>query len=409
MILLSKVFPTLDCASCISTPKMAATIHHPNIDVLTYSEVEGIERRRRRRLRGHESQKPKFVDGRLHRLPPVRDGLHRRRARRVQRRHGARGAPPTSPSRRRCPRRPSSSAPASRPARTRARPASRPTATSPSSAAASTRRPSTWSGGDTSRREPRARLLRALRGGVHPRRARGPAPDPPAQALHRRPHYAADGRPGIERARAERQEGGRRRLGPGRPHRRLAAGPQGLRRQDLRGGARRPAACCASASPPTACPTTSSTRHRQRHRSRRRDRDGRPRRRPGRRSRTQGFDAVLVATGTHEAVELGVPGEDLAGVLSAIDFLRRRQARRGRRPGRQDGRRGRRRQRRHRRGAHRPSAGRRVSRDGLAGESLERDARPRLGGRGGARGGRRPVALRHRRTSSARAACGASS
>ncbi|MFH1474596.1 MAG: FAD-dependent oxidoreductase, partial [Chloroflexota bacterium] len=43
MILLSKVFPTLDCASCISTPKMAATIHHPNITALTYSEVEGIE------------------------------------------------------------------------------------------------------------------------------------------------------------------------------------------------------------------------------------------------------------------------------------------------------------------------------------------------------------------------------
>ena len=42
MILLSKVFPTLDCASCISTPKMGATIHHPNIDVLTYAEVEGI-------------------------------------------------------------------------------------------------------------------------------------------------------------------------------------------------------------------------------------------------------------------------------------------------------------------------------------------------------------------------------
>src|SRR5664280_3267353 len=42
MILLSKVFPTLDCASCISTPKMGATIHNPNIDVLTYAEVEGI-------------------------------------------------------------------------------------------------------------------------------------------------------------------------------------------------------------------------------------------------------------------------------------------------------------------------------------------------------------------------------
>ena len=42
MILLSKVFPTLDCASCISTPKMGATIHHPNNDVHTYADVEGI-------------------------------------------------------------------------------------------------------------------------------------------------------------------------------------------------------------------------------------------------------------------------------------------------------------------------------------------------------------------------------
>jgi heterodisulfide reductase subunit A-like polyferredoxin len=42
MILLSKVFPTLDCASCISTPKMAAVSHHPNVTVYTYSEVEHI-------------------------------------------------------------------------------------------------------------------------------------------------------------------------------------------------------------------------------------------------------------------------------------------------------------------------------------------------------------------------------
>jgi len=42
MILLSKVFPTLDCASCISTPKMGATVHHPNITVFTYSEVDSI-------------------------------------------------------------------------------------------------------------------------------------------------------------------------------------------------------------------------------------------------------------------------------------------------------------------------------------------------------------------------------
>ena len=43
-ILLSKVFPTLDCASCISTPKMAATAHHPQISLMAYSEVDGITR-----------------------------------------------------------------------------------------------------------------------------------------------------------------------------------------------------------------------------------------------------------------------------------------------------------------------------------------------------------------------------
>lgn len=44
MVLLSKVFPTLDCASCISTPKMASTAHHPNITVLTSSEVREIRK-----------------------------------------------------------------------------------------------------------------------------------------------------------------------------------------------------------------------------------------------------------------------------------------------------------------------------------------------------------------------------
>ena len=42
MILLSKVFPTLDCASCISTPKMAIAGGHPNIDLRVYSEVKQI-------------------------------------------------------------------------------------------------------------------------------------------------------------------------------------------------------------------------------------------------------------------------------------------------------------------------------------------------------------------------------
>ncbi len=44
MISLSKVFPTLDCASCICTPKMAAAAHHENITIMTYSEVERAQR-----------------------------------------------------------------------------------------------------------------------------------------------------------------------------------------------------------------------------------------------------------------------------------------------------------------------------------------------------------------------------
>lgn len=44
MIGLSKVFPTLDCCSCICTPRMAEAAHHPNITILTHAEVQGIER-----------------------------------------------------------------------------------------------------------------------------------------------------------------------------------------------------------------------------------------------------------------------------------------------------------------------------------------------------------------------------
>jgi len=44
MIGLSKVFPTLDCASCITTPKMAAAAHHPNIVLHTYTEVASVQR-----------------------------------------------------------------------------------------------------------------------------------------------------------------------------------------------------------------------------------------------------------------------------------------------------------------------------------------------------------------------------
>ena len=61
MIALSKVFPTLDCASCITTPKMSAAAHHPNIEILTSTVVEAIEPLER----GHRvrvTRKPTYVN-----------------------------------------------------------------------------------------------------------------------------------------------------------------------------------------------------------------------------------------------------------------------------------------------------------------------------------------------------------
>lgn len=43
MITLSKVFPTLDCCSCITTPKMSSVAHHPNIHLLTYCELQSFK------------------------------------------------------------------------------------------------------------------------------------------------------------------------------------------------------------------------------------------------------------------------------------------------------------------------------------------------------------------------------
>ena len=39
---LDKTFPTLDCSACILTPKMVDVARHPNIELLTYSEVTNI-------------------------------------------------------------------------------------------------------------------------------------------------------------------------------------------------------------------------------------------------------------------------------------------------------------------------------------------------------------------------------
>jgi heterodisulfide reductase subunit A len=43
MAQLDKTFPTLDCSSCILTPRMADVARHANIDLMTYSEVVSVE------------------------------------------------------------------------------------------------------------------------------------------------------------------------------------------------------------------------------------------------------------------------------------------------------------------------------------------------------------------------------
>jgi heterodisulfide reductase subunit A len=61
MITLSKVFPTLDCCSCITTPKMSAVAHHPNIRLYTYCEVQSVNENGN----GFDvaiTQKPRYVD-----------------------------------------------------------------------------------------------------------------------------------------------------------------------------------------------------------------------------------------------------------------------------------------------------------------------------------------------------------
>lgn len=65
MILLSKVFPTLDCASCISTPKMAATVNHPNVKVMVYAEVEQITKVAGGNFTASIRKKPTFVNSGL--------------------------------------------------------------------------------------------------------------------------------------------------------------------------------------------------------------------------------------------------------------------------------------------------------------------------------------------------------
>jgi len=61
MILLSKVFPTLDCAACITTPKVSETARHPNIKVHTLTQVEEITRDAKGMFSVSLKKKPRYV------------------------------------------------------------------------------------------------------------------------------------------------------------------------------------------------------------------------------------------------------------------------------------------------------------------------------------------------------------
>ncbi|MBI9083395.1 MAG: CoB--CoM heterodisulfide reductase iron-sulfur subunit A family protein [Desulfobacterales bacterium] len=61
MIRLSKVFPTLDCASCITTPKMAAAAHHENITIFTHCDLKSLQREDGM-LSARMIQRPRYVD-----------------------------------------------------------------------------------------------------------------------------------------------------------------------------------------------------------------------------------------------------------------------------------------------------------------------------------------------------------
>jgi len=62
MIRLSKVFPTLDCASCITTPKMSSAAHHENITLFTYCTLGALDREKPDRVVAQLRQEPRYVD-----------------------------------------------------------------------------------------------------------------------------------------------------------------------------------------------------------------------------------------------------------------------------------------------------------------------------------------------------------
>jgi len=61
MIMLSKVFPTLDCSACITTPKVSEIDRHPNITIFTSTEVINISKKAEHEFEAVLLQKPRYV------------------------------------------------------------------------------------------------------------------------------------------------------------------------------------------------------------------------------------------------------------------------------------------------------------------------------------------------------------
>ena len=322
MILLSKVFPTLDCASCISTPKMAATIHHPNIDVLTYAEVEHIRSDGNGGYHATVRQKPKFVDSaactgcRLCEMAcnvAVPDEFN---ADLVSRRAAYIAFPQAVPKKAVIDRAGVSPCTYECPAGIKAHGYVARVRSGQYDEAFDLILETTPLVGS---------LGRACYAPCEEQCTRGELEGP--VSIRRLKRFVADRRYGqpepkaVEAPAGQRQAGRRGRVRPGRAHRRLATRPPGVRREDLRGGAQGrgmlrlgiPAYRLPNEvidddiANVTAIGVEIATGTRV---------DDVPA------LRDQGFDAVLMATGTHRPVQLRVPGEDNDGVMSALDFLR---------------------------------------------------------------------------------------
>ncbi len=61
MILLSKVFPTLDCAACITTPKVSEISRHTRITIFTSSEVTQVTKNNEGNFLARVTKKPRYV------------------------------------------------------------------------------------------------------------------------------------------------------------------------------------------------------------------------------------------------------------------------------------------------------------------------------------------------------------